>query len=334
MKAIVCTAFGDESNLVYENFPAPRLGPHQVRIAVKAAGVNFVDTVIIGGAYQGKLELPFVPGVEVAGVVTEIADGVATCRPGDRVLAIVAVGGYAEEVVTDAVSVIVIPDSMEWVDAAGFAGSWTAAYHGLTARGRLKPGETLLVHGAGSGTGLAAVAVGHQAGAKVIAVAGNADKLALAKEQGADLLIDHSREDVRTRAKELTGGRGVDVVFDPVGGKMVDASLRCVAPGGRILVIGFASGTVPQIPANIVLVKNCDIVGYTWGGHWAHDPLPLRDALYTLLDWYDRGKIRSHVTSCMPLSDTAKAISLLKQRAVLGKQVVIVDPSVPVRPAP
>ncbi|MDO8943427.1 MAG: NADPH:quinone oxidoreductase family protein [Desulfobacterales bacterium] len=325
MKALLCMAFGDESNLKLGDAPAPVLGANQVRIAVKAAGMNFADTLFISGAYQVKLVPPFIPGVEVAGVVLEVAPGVTTCKPGDRVLGMmVDAGAYAEEAVLDATAAVVIPDMMDFVDAAGFPGSWGTSYHSLTTRARLKAGETLLVHGAGSGVGLTAVAVGRQMGATVIATAGSAEKLALARAQGASHLINYKEEDFRTRVKELTGGRGADVIFDPIGGKTFESSLRCVAPHGRILVIGFAGGVVQQIPANLVLVKNVDIVGYSWGACWHQDATSGREALQALLAWYAQGKITSHVTQHMPLADAAKAIGMIKRREVMGKMVLTV----------
>jgi NADPH2:quinone reductase len=316
-------AFGDESNLMLCDAPTPILGANQVRIAVKAAGMNFADTLFISGSYQARLVPPFIPGVEVSGVVLEVAPGVSSCKPGDRVLAMmVDSGAFAEEVVLNAKAAVVIPDMMDFVDAAGFPGSWGTSYHSLTTRARLKGGETLLIHGAGSGVGLTAVAVGRQIGATVIATAGSAEKLALAKAQGADHLINYKDEDFRTRVKELTGGRGADVIFDPIGGKTFETSLRCVAPHGRVLVIGFASGVVQQIPANIVLVKNVDIIGYSWGACWDHDATSGREALLALLDWYAKGRITSHVTQRMPLADAAKAIGLIKRREVMGKIVL------------
>lgn len=323
MKAMLCMAFGDESNLRLDEVPAPVLGTNQVRISVRAAGMNFADTLFISGAYQVKLVPPFIPGVEVAGVVLEVASGVTTCKPGDRVLAMmVNSGAYAEEAVIDASAAVVMPDMMDFADAAGFPGSWGTSYHSLTTRARLKAGETLLVHGAGSGVGLTAVAVGMQLGATVIATAGSAEKLALAKEQGAHHTINYKDEDIRTRVKDLTGGVGADVIFDPIGGKTFDASLRCIAPHGRILVIGFAGGEVQQIPANIVLVKNVDIVGYSWGACWHHDATSGREALQALLAWYADGRIRSHVTQRMPLAEAAQAIGLIKRREVMGKMVL------------
>lgn len=323
MRAVVCKSFGDESTLEIEEIEPPKLGPQQVRVAVKAAGISFADTLFIFGVYQTKVPPPFIPGVEIAGEVTEVAAGVTTCKVGDRVLAMmVRTGAFAEEVTIDAVAAIRIPDRMTWTDAAGFPGSWGTSYHALTTRARLKAGETVLVHGAGSGVGLTAVAIAHRLGAKVIATAGSPAKLAAAREQGADLLIDYSKEDIRDRVKAMTDGVGVNVVYDPVGGKVFEASLRCIAPGGRLLVIGFAGGTIQQIPANIVLVKNCDVVGYSWGACWHDTPESGRQALQELLAWYDQGRIQSHVSTIVPMAEAASALALIKARAITGKAVM------------
>ena len=285
MRAVLCKALGDESALVVEDVPPPSLPDHGVRIAVKAAGVNFADGLLIAGKYQQKQTPPFIPGFEVAGEVIEVAPGVATCKRGDRVMANLDCGGFAEQAVADASDVYVIPDSMSWADAAAFPVVWGTSHHGLIHKAGLKAGETLLVHGAHHG-------------------------------------IDYKTEDVRERVKDLTGGRGADVVYDPVGGPVFDASLRCTAADGRILVIGFASGTVPQIPANILLVKNLTVIGYWWGAYRKLDPVGLRRSYEQLLEWFGQGGIRPHVSQSLPLADAAKAIGLLKSRAATGKLVL------------
>ncbi|HVI51106.1 MAG TPA: NADPH:quinone oxidoreductase family protein [Candidatus Sulfotelmatobacter sp.] len=322
MRAVLCKALGDESALVVEDVPPPSLPDHGVRIAVKAAGVNFADGLLIAGKYQQKQTPPFIPGFEVAGEVIEVAPGVATCKRGDRVMANLDCGGFAEQAVADASDVYVIPDSMSWADAAAFPVVWGTSHHGLIHKAGLKAGETLLVHGAAGGVGLTAVEIGRIVGATVIATAGGADKLAVAAEHGAHHGIDYKTEDVRERVKDLTGGRGADVVYDPVGGPVFDASLRCTAADGRILVIGFASGTVPQIPANILLVKNLTVIGYWWGAYRKLDPVGLRRSYEQLLEWFGQGGIRPHVSQSLPLADAAKAIGLLKSRAATGKLVL------------
>jgi NADPH2:quinone reductase len=322
MRAVVCKALGDESGLVIEDVPPPALRENGVRIRIKAAGVNFADGLLIAGKYQQKQTPPFIPGFEVSGEVIEVAPGVTSCKPGDRVMANLDCGGFAEEAMADESDVHVIPESMSWADAAAFPVVWGTSHHGLIEKARLKQGETLLVHGAAGGVGLTAVEIGRALGATVIATAGGADKLAVAADHGAHYGIDYKSEDVRERVKELTGGRGADVVYDPVGGPIFDASLRCTAPDGRILVIGFASGTVPQIPANILLVKNLTVIGYWWGAYRKLDPAGLRSSYEQLLDWFTQGRIRPHVSQSLPLDEAAKAIGLLKGRGATGKLVL------------
>lgn len=322
MRAIICSALGDESGLTLGEMPPPSLGHDGVRIAVRAAGINFADGLLIAGKYQEKQTPPFVPGFEAAGEVLEVARDVTTCRPGDRVMAILDGGGFAEQAVARASDVHVIPDAMDWATAAGFPVVYGTSHHGLTAKAGLKAGETLLVHGAAGGVGLTAVEIGRALGATVIATAGGPDKLAVATRHGAHHGVDYKTEDVRERVKALTGGRGADVVYDPVGGAVFDASLRCTAADGRILVIGFASGTVPQIPANILLVKNITVIGYYWGAYRRLDPQGLRRSYEQLLDWWSAGRLAPIVSRRLPLAQAADGIRLLKGRAVTGKVIV------------
>lgn len=322
MRAVVCPAFGKA--LEIRDLPPPALVPGGVRIALHAAGVNFADGLTTSGRYQEKLEPPFVPGMEASGVVVETAPGVTTCKPGDRVMAVLERGGWAEEAVARADNVVPIPDSMDFTTAAGFPIAYGTSHHGLTRKARLEAGETLLVHGAAGGVGLTAVEVGRCLGATVIATAGGADKLAVAAAHGAAHGIDYKAEDIRERVKALTGGHGADVVYDPVGGDVFDASLRCVAADGRILVIGFAGGRVQQIPANILLVKNVTVVGYYWGGYRAIAPQSVRESLVELLDWYVAGKLDPHVSTLLPLDQAAEAIAMLKARTATGKVVLAI----------
>lgn len=319
MRAAVCPAFGQP--LVLQDISSRTLPAGGVRIAVHAAGVNFADSLIIAGKYQEKVEPPFVPGMEAAGVVVETAPGVETCRPGDRVMAPLDGGGFAEEAIARAEDVMVIPDAMDFVTAAAFPVAYGTSHHGLRKTG-LRAGETLLVHGAAGGVGLTAVEIGRCLGATVIATAGGPDKLAVAAEHGADYGIDYKTEDVRARVKALTDGRGVDVVYDPVGGDVFEASLRCTAPDGRILIVGFASGGVPQIPANILLVKNITVIGYYWGAYRRLDPDALRASFTELLGWYAEGRLMPHVSHVLPLAEANDAIALLKRRAATGKVVL------------
>jgi NADPH:quinone reductase len=322
MRAVVCRALGDETGLAVDDFPAPAMIEGGVRIRVRAAGVNFADSLVIAGKYQFKQTPPFVPGWEVAGEVIEVAPEVSHCRPGDRVMALVETGGYAEEAVAKATDVHVIPPSMDFPTAAGFVIAYGTSHYGLTARGRLAAGQTLLVHGAAGGVGLTAVEVGAILGATVIATAGGAKKVRYALEHGATHGIDYKSEDIRQRVKELTGGRGVDLVYDPVGGAVFDASLRATAPGGAIMVIGFSGGTVQQIPANLLLVKNVTVIGYDWRAYCRIDPDGMRASYRQLLDWFAAGRLKPIVSEVLPLTEVADAIRRLKNRATTGKLVL------------
>lgn len=325
MRAVICRALGDEGGLEVGEFPAPILPADGVRIRVRAAGVNFADSLVIAGKYQFKQAPPFVPGWEVAGEVLEVAEGVTHCRPGDRVMALVESGGFAELAVAQAADVHVIPPSMDFVTAAGFVIAYGTSHHGLTAKGHLRPGETLLVHGAAGGVGLTAVEIGRALGATVIATAGGPDKVAVALAHGATHGIDYKREDIRERVKALTGGRGAELIYDPVGGAVFDASLRSVAQDGRIMVIGFAGGTVQQIPANILLVKNVTVIGYDWRAYRRIDPEGIRRSYEELLAWFAAGKLRPIVSQTLPLAEAARAIGLLKARQATGKLVLEVE---------
>lgn len=320
MRAVVCQALGQP--LLVQDMDVPSLPVDGVRIAVQAAGVNFADSLVINGQYQDKLAPPFIPGFEVAGTVLEVAPGVTSCRPGDRVMAVLSQGGYAEEAVARESDVWVMPSAMDMVTAAGFPIVYGTSHFGLVERCHLQAGETLLVHGAAGGVGLTAVEIGVALGATVIATAGGPDKLAVALDHGAAHGIDYKSEDIRSRVKELTGGRGVDVVYDPVGGSVFDASLRCTAPNGRILVVGFASGKVAAPPGNILLVKNLTVIGYSWGAYRSLRPDALRASLQQALDWCAAGRLRPLVSRTLPLDQANEAIGLLKSRSVTGKVVL------------
>lgn len=325
MRAVICRALEGPDALELVELPDPEPEAGEVRIRVRAAGVNFADSLMLKGQYQERPPLPFTPGLEVAGEIEAVGAAVSGLAPGQRVLAFVDRGGFAEKVTARAEDVIPLPDDIDHIAAAGFAIAYGTAHGALRWRADLKPGETLLVHGAGGGVGLTAVECGKAIGATVIATARGADKLAVAKEHGADHVLDSETEDLRTPLKELTGGRGVDVVYDPVGGTLFDASLRTIAWEGRLLVIGFASGKVPQIPANILLVKNAAALGFYWGSYRKHDPKRLRDEFVELFAWHREGRIRPHVATILPLARTADAIRLLVERRSIGKVVVAVD---------
>ena len=325
LRAAVCTAWGDAASLAIQERPDPELPPGAVRIAVKAAGVNFADTLIIQGKYQLKPDFPFSPGLEVAGEVIETAPDVTRCAAGDRVMAALDHGGYASQVVVPAASVYVLPDGLDWPEAAGFPVTYGTAHVGLDARGGLRPGKVLLVHGAGGGVGLNAVEVGKAMGAEVIATAGSAAKLDLARERGADHTIDYSTEDIRDRVKALTDGRGADVVFDPVGGDAFDASLRAIAWGGRLIIVGFAGGRIQDIPANYLLVKHCSAIGLYWGSYKQHAPEVLDRSYAALFEMYAAGQLKPHVSRTFPLEDVAAAHAFLLARKSTGKVVLTVD---------
>ncbi len=322
MRAIVCRQWGELESLRLEELPAPALEPGTVRIAVRACGVNFADVLITRGEYQEKPPFPFSPGMEVAGVVLEIGEGVESFAAGDRVLALLDHGGYAEEVVAQASDVTRLPEAMGFAEAATFPVAYGTSHLALRHRADLRPGETLLVHGASGGVGLTAVEIGKALGATVIATASSAQKLQVASDHGADHLINYASEDIRERVLALTGG--VDVVYDPVGGDAFTASLRCINPGGRILVIGFASGTVPQIPANHLLVKDASALGLSLGQLRRHRPDAVRAAMEEALRWYAEGRLRPLVSARFELADAPQAMALLRDRKATGKVVVTV----------
>ena len=325
MRAVRCRTWGGTADLTVDDIDPPELAPGCVRIAVRAAGLNFADTLIIAGQYQSKPPLPFTPGFEVAGEVVECAADVTRCRVGERVAAVVDLGGFAEEVVAAESDVYALPDAVDDVTAAAFTVAYGTSHFGLKYKADLAAGDVLLVHGAAGGVGLTAVEVGRRLGATVIATAGGASKLQVAAEYGAEHLIDYRTEDIREKVKEITGGRGADVVYDPVGGTVFDASLRCTAAGGRILVVGFASGTIPQIPANILLVKNLTVIGYSWGPHRRLAPELMKASFAELLAWLAEGKIRPLVSRTFPLEQAREALDELRARRSTGKIVLTVD---------
>lgn len=322
MRAVLCKEWGGPEKLVVEDVASPAMRPGAVRVAVHAAGINFADLLLIAGQYQEKPAFPFTPGAEAAGVVTEVGAGVSNVKPGDRVIALAGLGAYAEEIVVDALRVMSMPAKMDFASAAGFPIAYGTSHGALDWRARLQPGEWLLVYGAAGGVGLTAVEIGKAMGARVIACAGGPEKLAVSKEHGADFLIDYSREDIRERVKEITGGRGADVVYDPVGGEAFEAALRSIAWQGRVVVIGFASGRIPQIPANIVLVKNINIIGFYWGSYQSRKPELLQQSFAQLFRWFEQDKLKPHVSQRFNLKDVAGALEFMRQRKSTGKVVL------------
>lgn len=321
MRAVVCEALGDPLTVrEIEDPPAPGAG--QVRIRVHAAGVNFPDLLMVAGHYQEKPPLPFVPGLECAGTVIDCGERVAGLAPGDRVMASLDHGGFAEQALADAARVFTLPDGMPFDAAAGFGVVYQSAWIGLIQRARLAPGETLLVLGAAGGIGLAAVEIGKAMGATVIAAASNADKLAVCAEHGADAGVDYGAEDLRDRVKAITGGKGADVIFDPVGGDLADAALRCIGWEGRYAVIGFAAGAIPQFPANYLLVKNAEVVGVHGGAYVKHEPAVVDRGMAELFGWYAEGRLKPRIHAALPLERVDEAFALLSGRKVEGKVVL------------
>lgn len=324
MRAMLCKAFGPIDDLVLEDTPSVALKPGEVRIRVAACGVNFPDVLIVEGKYQFKPDRPFAPGGEVSGTIVEVGAEVADYRVGDPVIAVTLWGGYAEEVVTTTDRLLRRPPSMDPVTAAGFALTYGTSYHALVQRAAIAPGETLLVLGAAGGVGVAAIQIAKALGARVIAAAGSADKLDFAREQGADEVVNYTEDGYRDRLKELTGGRGVDVVYDPVGGDLMDPSLRSMAWKGRYLVVGFASGEIPKIPANLTLLKGCSVVGVFWGQFRRNEPEVEAENFRRLFALHAEGRIKPAISATYPLAQARDALAVLADRKVKGKIVLTV----------
>ena len=322
MRALLCEHHGPPEELVFADVPAPEPGPGEIRLRVKAASVNFPDVLVIQNLYQRQPPLPFVPGSEAAGVIDAVGQGVSGLRVGDRVATIPVAGAFAEMAIAPAYRTTVIPEGMGFDVAAGFTMVYATALHGLRQRGRLQPGETLLVLGAAGGVGLAAVEVGKRMGAHVIAAASSADKLALARAHGADELVDYSEGDLKQAVKALTGERGVDVIFDPVGGALAEPAFRTLGWDGRYLVVGFAAGTIPAIPLNLPLVKTAAIIGVTWGVHSRREPDIHADNMAQLYGWYAEGALRPEVSKRFPFAQSREALRWMMDRKVRGKIVI------------
>ncbi len=323
MKAVLCRRHGLPDTLELADLPTPEPGPAQVRIAVKSAGVNFPDTLIIQNKYQFKPPLPFSPGGEVAGTIEAVGADVKGFAVGQDVIAFTGWGGFAEQVVADAIKVIPMPPGVPYDIASSFVMTYGTSYHALKDRAALKSGETLLVLGAAGGVGLAAVELGKALGARVIAAASSAEKLAVCKAHGADETIDYSTEDLRERIKALTDGRGVDVVYDPVGGIYSEPALRSTAWRGRFLVVGFANGDIPSIPLNLALLKGCSIVGVFWGEFVRREPKANARDLAELVGLMRDGTIKPLISARYPLADAAKALDAVMERRVTGKVVLV-----------
>ena len=322
MKAILCTRFGGPGDLEFTDLPDPAPGAGEVVVAVKSAALNFFDTLIIAGKYQVKPPFPFSPASEFAGVVESVGTGVTGLAQGDRVLGYGGFGAAREKVQISAEHVVKIPATLDFDRAAGVTVIYGTTLHALKDRARLKPGETLAVLGASGGTGLAAIEIGKLMGARVIACASSDDKLAFCKERGADAGINYASEDLKDALRRVSGGKGVDVIYDPVGGAYAEAALRSIAWGGRFLVIGFAAGEIPKIPLNLALLKGCDIVGVFWGAFIAHDPQGHRANMAELVRWAAEGRISAHVHAVYPLEQTPEALQAIADRKVMGKVIL------------
>ncbi len=325
MKAVLCRQYGPPDSLVVEDLPSPVPGAGEVVVAVKAASVNFPDVLIIQNKYQFKPPLPFSPGSEFAGVVKDVGDGVKGFKPGDKVIAFTTYGAFAEEVKTEASRLFFLPEKMDFVEGAAFLLTYATSDHALRDRGALRAGETLLVLGAAGGVGLAAIEIGKTLGARVIACASSEEKLEVCREHGADATINYATEDLRERIKVLTGGRGADVVYDPVGGPYSEPAFRSIAWRGRLLVVGFAAGDIPRLPLNLALLKGASVVGVFWGDFARREPKQFADSVRQLGSWYRQGKLRPHVSLTFPLEQAAEALKLMTARQVKGKVVLTVE---------
>ena len=323
MKALVCEQYGPVEDLKYREFPDPVAAPGQVLVRVKAIGVNFPDGLLVEGKYQARPQCPFAPGSEISGEIIALGDGVSEFAPGDRVLALTtSFGAYAEKIALPATAVYRMPASMDFESGAALLAATGTAHHGLRQRGRLQAGETLVVLGAAGGTGIAAVQIGKAIGARVIAVCSSEEKLAFAKSQGADDGINYSAQDLNKAIKALTDGRGADVVYDAVGGDAFDACSRAMAWNGRLLIVGFASGRIPELPVNLTLVKGYSVVGVFWGQFTLNEPQAHAANMRELFQWCEAGKVRPIVDRSYKLADGIEAIKYVTGRNVMGKVVI------------
>lgn len=322
MKAVLCKSFGPPEDLVVEDLSSPEAGPGEVVITARAIGLNFFDTLIIADKYQFKPSLPFSPGAELAGDVKSVGGDVTGFAVGDRVMAYTRNGAAREEIAVPASQVIPVPAGLDFAVAAGLTVTYGTSYHALKDRADLQPGETLAVLGASGGVGQSAVEIGKAMGARVIACASSQDKLDFCKSVGADDVINYAQEDLKDRLKELTDGKGADVVYDPVGGDLAEAAVRATAWNGRFLVIGFAAGQIPKIPLNLVLLKGCSLVGVFWGSFVERNPDRHITNMTTLLNWCVEGKIKPHIYDRIPLDQTPAALRAFLNREVKGKIVI------------
>ena len=323
MKAIVCKDWGPADSLELQDLPDLVPGPGQVAVDVRAAGVNFPDVLTVQGKYQVKPPLPFTPGNEFAGVVRAVGDDVRGFAVGDRVIGFTQTGAFAEQALAPAAVLMPMPPGMDFDTAAAITLTYGTSHHAVVDRGQLNAGETMLVLGAAGGVGLAAIEIGKALGARVIAAASSADKLAVCREHGADVLIDYTQEDLREALKAATGGKGPDVIYDPVGGPYSEPALRSIAYRGRHLVIGFAAGDIPKLPWNLMLLKSASVVGVFWGDFARREPQMNLAAMREMLGWMAEGKLKPLVSKRYALAETAHALNDMAARKVTGKVVIV-----------
>ena len=322
MKAALVKAYGPPDAIVVEDVPSPEPGAGEVRIRIRACGVNFPDVLMVAGKYQFKPEMPFSPGAEMSGDIDAVGDGVEHLKVGQRVFCMVGHGGMAEQIVVPAAAVVPIPDALDYRIAAAIMMTYGTSYHALKQRAQIQPGETLLVLGAAGGVGLAAVELGVKMGAKVIAAASNEEKLDLARQYGASECINYTEVSLKDTIKAMTGGQGVDVIYDPVGGALFDDCLRALAWRGRLLVIGFASGEIPAAPANLPLLKGASVVGVFWGAFTQREREANDENTRELMQWLLAGELKPHVGTVLPLDQAAEAMNILARREAMGKVVI------------
>jgi NADPH2:quinone reductase len=322
MKAVLCTHFGAPDELELADIPEPQAGPGNAVVRIKAAALNFFDTLIVAGKYQHKPPFPFSPAAEFAGLVESVGAGVSDIAPGDRVIGNIGWGAAREAVAVPADALVKIPETLDFERAAGLTVTYATTLYALRERAALKPGETLAVLGASGGTGLATVEIGKIMGARVIACASSDEKLAFARGHGADETVNYATEDLRDALKRLGGERGIDVVYDPVGGAYAEPAVRSLGWEGRYLVIGFAAGEIPKLPLNLVLLKSCDIRGVLWGSWVRREPAAQRALMRQIVEWCAQGKLSAHVHAVYPLAEIVTALKAIADRKVMGKIVL------------
>lgn len=327
MRAVLCTHHGMPEDLVLSDIPAPVPGKGQLLIEVHASSLNFPDVLMIQGKYQSQPPMPFSPGGEIAGRVIGIGEGVEGWKQGDRVFGGTGSGGFAEQVVVPAAVMRRMPDNMDYATASGISTTYGTSYYALKQRADLQPGETLLVTGAGGGVGIAAVELGVAMGARVIAAASSDEKLELARSAGATEFINYSTTRLKDQVKAITGGRGVDVIYDPVGGALFDDCMRSIAWYGRVLVIGFADGEIPKLPTNLVLLKSCQVIGVFYGAWTARDPAGTAQNMREIVGFYESGRLQPRIGARFPMERCAEAMRCLMERRALGKVVLEILPS-------